>query len=109
MLRIGAPEKELPAPTGITNVGGQALPQFGNVEMLPVQQDDGRLTLYPPVEHWDDWVEYEGKSWPKKVARRYMLVPTVCFNCKSGCGLLAYVDKTTLEIKKFEGQPNPPR
>ncbi len=32
-------------------------------------------------------------------------MPTVCFNCESACGLLAYVDKTTLEVKKFEGNP----
>ncbi|MCB8924814.1 MAG: molybdopterin-dependent oxidoreductase [Ardenticatenaceae bacterium] len=37
-----------------------------------------------------------------------MLVPTICFNCESACGLLAYVDKTTLEIKKFEGNPKHP-
>ncbi|MCB0083866.1 MAG: hypothetical protein KDE47_23160, partial [Caldilineaceae bacterium] len=34
-----------------------------------------------------------------------MLVPTICFNCESACGLLAYIDKTSLEIKKFEGNP----
>jgi anaerobic selenocysteine-containing dehydrogenase len=34
-----------------------------------------------------------------------MLIPTVCFNCESACGLLAYVDKETLEIQKFEGNP----
>ena len=108
MLRLGAPEDKRPRPTTITNVAGTALPQFGHVEMLPVQQPDGRLTNYPPPEHWDDWVEYEGKAWPERVARRYMLVPTVCFNCESGCGLLAYVDRTTLEIKKFEGNPAHP-
>jgi anaerobic selenocysteine-containing dehydrogenase len=63
------------------------------------------LTNYPPIEKWDDWVEYDSKAWPKKVARRYMLVPTVCFNCESACGLLAYIDKETLEIQKFEGNP----
>jgi anaerobic selenocysteine-containing dehydrogenase len=34
-----------------------------------------------------------------------MLIPTVCFNCEAACGLLAYVDKETLEVKKFEGNP----
>jgi anaerobic selenocysteine-containing dehydrogenase len=63
------------------------------------------LTNYPPVEKWDDWVEYDPKAWPQKVARRYTLVPTVCFNCESACGLLAYIDKETLEIQKFEGNP----
>ena len=37
-----------------------------------------------------------------------MLVPTTCFNCESACGLLAYVDKDTLEIRKFEGNPEHP-
>ncbi len=60
---------------------------------------------YPPVERWHDWTEYDPKAWPQKVARRYTLVPTVCFNCESACGLLAYVDVETLKIKKFEGNP----
>src|SRR5438309_674809 len=52
----------------------------------------GELATFPPPERWDDWVEYESKAWPKKEPRRYMLVPTTCFNCEAGCGLLAYVD-----------------
>jgi anaerobic selenocysteine-containing dehydrogenase len=34
-----------------------------------------------------------------------MLIPTICFNCEAGCGLLAYVDKEKLSIQKFEGNP----
>jgi anaerobic selenocysteine-containing dehydrogenase len=63
------------------------------------------LRDYPPVERWNDWTEYDPKEWPRKVARRYTLVPTVCFNCESACGLLAYVDVETIKIKKFEGNP----
>lgn len=63
------------------------------------------LVNYPPVDKWDDWLEYDPKAWPERKVRRYMLVPTVCFNCESACGLLAYVDKETLEIQKFEGNP----
>ena len=37
-----------------------------------------------------------------------MLVPTTCFNCESACGLLAYVDKDSLEIRKLEGNPEHP-
>ncbi|KAA3658462.1 MAG: formate dehydrogenase, partial [Chloroflexi bacterium] len=107
MLKVGAPPPKKNV-KGITNVAGQALPDFADVEMLPVRQEDGRLTNYPPTTHWDDWVEWDGKAWPQRVARRYMLVPTTCFNCESGCGLLAYVDKETLEIKKFEGNPMHP-
>ncbi|HLF91027.1 MAG TPA: molybdopterin-dependent oxidoreductase [Anaerolineales bacterium] len=78
------------------------------IKLDTVIHPDGRMSQYPPPEYWDEWVEYEGKSWPKKVAHRYTLVPTVCFNCESGCGLLAYVDKDTFEIKKFEGNPAHP-
>jgi anaerobic selenocysteine-containing dehydrogenase len=68
----------------------------------------GELRSYPPVEQWKDWEEYDGAAWPKKIKRRYELLPTICFNCEAACGLLAYVDKETLRIKKFEGNPEHP-
>lgn len=112
MLKVGAPPQDK-AVAGMTNAAGQALPDFAqadpqHVHMIPVRQDDGRLSQYPPPEQWDDWVEWDGKAWPRKIARRYTLVPTTCFNCESGCGLLAYVDKETFEVKKFEGNPAHP-
>ena len=67
-----------------------------------------QLGAYPPRERWDDWVELDSRSWPRRVERHYMLVPTTCFNCESACGLLAYVDRETLEVKKFEGNPEHP-
>ena len=66
------------------------------------------LGAYPPRERWDDWVELDAKAWPKRVERHCMLVPTTCFNCESACGLLAYVDRETLEVRKFEGNPEHP-
>ena len=66
------------------------------------------LAAFPPKERWDDWVELDSKAWPRRVERRYMLVPTTCFNCESACGLLAYVDKQSLEVRKFEGNPEHP-
>ena len=66
------------------------------------------LAAFPPKERWDDWVELDSSAWPAKVERRYMLVPTTCFNCESACGLLAYVDRDTLEVRKFEGNPEHP-
>ncbi len=66
------------------------------------------LASFPPKERWDDWVELDSKAWPERVEKRYMLVPTTCFNCESACGLLAYVDKETLELRKFEGNPEHP-
>src|SRR2546425_13354125 len=68
----------------------------------------GGLKSYPPVERWEDWEEYDPVAWPQKVKRRYSLIPTICFNCEAGCGLLAYVDRETLAIQKFEGNPAHP-
>ena len=66
------------------------------------------LAMYPPKERWDDWVELDSKAWPERRERRFMLVPTTCFNCESACGLLAYVDRETLQVRKFEGNPEHP-
>ncbi len=67
-----------------------------------------RMQQYPPSDQWDDWVEWDPQQWPRKVAKHYMLVPTVCFNCESACGLLAWVDKDTMQVRKFEGNPAHP-
>src|SRR3954464_408147 len=66
------------------------------------------LAAVPRKERGDDWVALESKAWPERVERRYMLVPTTCFNCESACGLLAYIDKDSLQVQKFEGNPEHP-
>ncbi|MDG2054437.1 MAG: molybdopterin-dependent oxidoreductase [Phycisphaerales bacterium] len=66
------------------------------------------LENFPPPKQWDNWVEHDPVAWPKKVERRYMLVPTTCFNCEAACGLVAYIDKNTKQIKKLEGNPHHP-
>jgi anaerobic selenocysteine-containing dehydrogenase len=66
------------------------------------------LASFPPKERWDDWVELDSKAWPERVERRYVLIPTTCFNCESACGLLAYVDIDSMEVRKFEGNPEHP-
>ena len=66
------------------------------------------LAAFPPKERWDDWTELDSRAWPKRVERHYSLVPTTCFNCESACGLLAYIDKVTGEVQKFEGNPEHP-
>jgi len=68
----------------------------------------GELVSYPPRERWDDWTELDANAWPRRVERHYTLVPTICFNCEAACGLLAYVDRETLAIKRFEGNPEHP-
>ncbi len=75
---------------------------------LPSLTEPGKLTKFPPLDQWDDWVEYEATDHPRKVKKRYTIVPTTCFNCESACGLTAYVDKDTNEVRKFEGNPYHP-
>src|SRR5881396_1916576 len=68
----------------------------------------GGLRAYPPVERWENWEEFDPVAWPQRVKRQYSLIPTICFNCEAACGLLAYVDRQTLKIQKFEGNPTHP-
>jgi anaerobic selenocysteine-containing dehydrogenase len=70
-----------------------------------LSEREGGLAAYPPSARWDDWEEYDPVAWPRKLKRRYALIPTICFNCEAACGLLAYVDQATLKIQKFEGNP----
>ena len=60
---------------------------------------------YPPEEAWDDHAALDPTAWPRRVERRFRLVPTTCFNCEANCGLLAWVDKNTGQVTKFEGNP----
>ncbi|MDQ3803644.1 MAG: molybdopterin-dependent oxidoreductase [Acidobacteriota bacterium] len=66
------------------------------------------LAAFPPKERWGDWVELDSRAWPERKERRYQLVPTTCFNCESACGLLAYVDRESGRVQKFEGNPEHP-
>src|ERR1043165_9570210 len=81
---------------------------------LPLNPDaqalDGARALasYPPVEKWDDWVEYDTAQWPRKVEKHCHVVPTICFNCEAACGLLGFVEKDTGRIRRFEGNPEHP-
>ncbi|NNC92365.1 MAG: molybdopterin-dependent oxidoreductase, partial [Acidimicrobiia bacterium] len=79
-----------------------------DLEAIPRLLPGNELTNFPPPERWDDWEEYDARAWPQKVKNTYRLVPTTCFNCESACGLLAYVNKETGEIKKLEGNPAHP-
>ena len=52
---------------------------------------------------------YDAKArGPSASRRRYRLVPTTCFNCEAACGLVAYIDKESGEIRKVEGNPHHP-
>src|SRR5579872_5911002 len=60
---------------------------------------------HPPPTEWDSYEDYESTSWPKKDRRKYWIIPSICFNCESACGILAYVDQETLDVRKIEGNP----
>lgn len=77
-------------------------------DMEPRLMEPGKLAKFPPPEKWDDWVEYEAKAWPRVEKKHYSIVPTTCFNCESACGLTAYIDKETWQVRKFEGNPYHP-
>ena len=79
-------------------------PNNNQFEELPRMNEPGELSNYPPPEKWDDWTEYEATSGQKREKKNYTIVPTICFNCESGCGLLSYIDKDSGKIRKFEGQ-----
>ena len=79
------------------------------------------LRFYPSLEEWDDFKELDGDDWKRGgIERRgieskdnpdgikvneYIIVPTACNNCEAGCGLTAWVDKKTLTVKKYMGNP----
>ncbi|MFQ5720665.1 MAG: molybdopterin dinucleotide binding domain-containing protein, partial [Acidobacteriota bacterium] len=65
----------------------------------------GPLAAYPDADRWGNWEEFDARAWPRRVKRTYTVVPTVCFNCEAACGLLAYVDKESRRIRRFEGNP----
>ena len=63
-------------------------------QATPERLPDGRLVDYPPFERWQDWQELDAA----RRLQRYSLIPTTCFNCESGCGLLAYVNHDTGQV-----------
>ncbi len=75
---------------------------------IPRLMEGTDLTKFPPPEQWDNWTEYEAKGWAKREKKNYRIVPTTCFNCESACGMVAYIDKKTNEVRKFEGNPYHP-
>lgn len=73
-------------------------PHFFPTDVTPLEG-------FPGPEQWDDWTEWDPASWPKRIERKYTLIPTICFNCEAACGLVAYIDQSDGNIKKLEGNP----
>jgi anaerobic selenocysteine-containing dehydrogenase len=44
------------------------------------------LTRFPPAARWDDWEELDSKAWPRKVKRRFQLIPTDLLQRQVACG-----------------------
>jgi anaerobic selenocysteine-containing dehydrogenase len=79
------------------------------------------LSFYPPLDQWDSFQELDGTDWKRGGIDRhgvqseenpdgilvhdYMIVPTACSNCEASCGLTAWIDKKTLTVKKYMGNP----
>jgi anaerobic selenocysteine-containing dehydrogenase len=79
-------------------------------DKIPVSNGD--FAYYPPFDKWNSWKEMDGDDWKNGGTARhdvkvhdYMLVPTACNNCEASCGLLAYVDKESMSVKKIFGNP----
>lgn len=78
--------------------------QRRGADQLDPISGDGELTDYPDPSEWNAWTEYGSDGEPTD----YSVVPTACFNCEAGCGLLTYIDKESGEIRKIEGNPEHP-
>ena len=39
--------------------------------MTDFKRDGSHLAFCPPVEKWDDWVEYDPEAWPRRVEKHY--------------------------------------
>ena len=59
------------------------------------------LRDFPPFEKW---LEIEELDATRRL-RRMAMIPTTCFNCEAGCGLLPTVDVDEKEIIRIEGNP----
>jgi anaerobic selenocysteine-containing dehydrogenase len=73
---------------------------------------DGNLHRYPPPNRWNSWKELSGDDWKRGGIGRadikvhdHIIVPTICSNCEAVCGLTAWIDKETLTVRKYMGNP----
>ena len=59
LANLGRVRSEKPAPSDSIPrpVFSEAQPE--QPKMLEVQHPDGRMSQYPPTEHWDDWLEWD--------------------------------------------------
>ncbi|MEZ4570021.1 MAG: hypothetical protein R2849_06785 [Thermomicrobiales bacterium] len=87
--------------TGTSDPPGGSFPRDGRAWDPAVTSG---LRSYPPADQWDDWVELDqGMAGAGRAALRDRSDDLL--QLRAACGLLAYVDKETLRIRKLEGNP----
>ena len=58
----------------------QKLGIIPNLDREEASGSSGALRTFPKPEDWHDHAELDANEWPKRVERRYSLIPTTCFN-----------------------------
>ena len=76
-----------------------------DLRLVATSSMSNELKSHPDPSQWDEYVDFESTAWPKKERRKYWIIPSVCFNCESACGILAYLDQESLDVRKIEGNP----
>lgn len=103
---VGAARSFIPT----AKAGEQLKANAGRFDKLEIV--DGNLHAYPPHDRWGSWRELSGDDWKRGGIGRaeiavhdHIIVPTICSNCEAVCGLTAWVDKETLTVRKYMGNP----
>src|SRR3989304_556991 len=50
-----------------------------------------------------------GEEVSRTTGKARVAIPSTCFQCAAGCGILGYVDTTSGRLVKIEGNPRPPQ
>jgi anaerobic selenocysteine-containing dehydrogenase len=101
------------AAVGFLGLGGLLFAKAAQRFETPLQHPasaPGVLKALPDPEEWDSVKVAEPWYWhardpARRVYREYILVPTTCNNCEANCGILAWIDKENLQIRKVTGNP----
>ncbi len=86
----------------------KVIPKLQISNEMRMDEAHSALVAYPPSDQWDDVTVFDAGAYPEAKEKHMRLVPTTCFNCESACGLLAFIDKDTNKVVKFEGNPEHP-
>ncbi len=98
---------------GLLGLGGLLFVKIGVSQTQPshhTADTPRQLRALPDPSEWDGVKIAEPWFWhardpARRIYREYILVPTTCNNCEANCGILAWIDKETLQIRKVTGNP----